>query len=600
MQIFAPFIFGVLSNIYISFENNFSHIFFYYYLALFSALALSLAFNARRISRYFEKVNSEYYRLLLIAVLAFVLLEVTFVQNYHLIYNDEYIYMSMAKSILVDHIWGICSFSTATNCVPGTIGFFHQPGGWSFLLALAFGAFGIHLSVAYALTFLLGVASIVLIFFVSYLIFRDERPALMASVALASMPLFMSYSRTSIPDISVLAFILLSVLLSLIYLKKRDIWIGVSALLAIAYLMTIKVDSVVIMPVVLIFAAAYWSESRQGNSRAKKIEFAALLLIFAAAIAPQVVFLYHSSLDTFGAAIYSNQSKISIQNFEGNVAQNAEFWFGAFDAVRNRGIGYNNFVYNIAFPVTTTIFAIVGVAGLIAKRRFRELAALLLMFAVIFVFYTSFYAGGVTYGLGVDTRYFLGDFAVIAMLSGFGFVYLYEITKGAIRSRARQIPGGIGFYIMSVLLVLFLLLPAFQFMTITSHSPSTIATYAGERADESFILSNLNKIPLNCTVMTFQPPLWYVNGRADIYATWANIPQYARTLSNMSKCMYFDYDLTCYVGSANGTGYQNTHTECSSMLRNYTVEDVASQNYTGYSWNVTFHIYKILGRNTTR
>ncbi len=88
MQIFAPFIFGVLSNIYISFENNFSHIFFYYYLALFSALALSLAFNARRISRYFERVNSEYYKLLLIVVLAFVLLEVAFVQNYHLIYND--------------------------------------------------------------------------------------------------------------------------------------------------------------------------------------------------------------------------------------------------------------------------------------------------------------------------------------------------------------------------------------------------------------------------------------------------------------------------------------------------------------------------------
>ena len=141
---------------------------------------------------------------------------------------------------------------------------------------------------------------------------------------------------------------------------------------------------------------------------------------------------------------------------------------------------------------------------------------------------------------------------------------------------------------------------SYQFITITSHSPLTMATYIGERVDENFILANYNKIPLNCTVITFQPPLWYVNGRANIYATWVNIPEYARTLSNMTKCMYFDYDLTCYVGSANGTGYTNTDTECNNILRNYTVESIASQNYTGYSWNVTFHLYKVLGRNMTR
>ena len=592
------FLLGALSQIFIFVDNNFSTIFFYYYIALLVMLAISLAANATRILQYFKAIKRSYYKLLLIVVFLFALLEMLFVQNYHLIYNDEYIYMSMAKTMLLDHLWGICSFSTAINCVPGTLGFFHQPGGWSLLLAIAFGIFGINIGTAYATTFAIALVSVLLIFLVSYLIFKDERYALMSSIALATMPLFMSYSRTSIPDISVLMFSLLSIMLALIYLEKRDFRIGVSALLSIAYLMTLKVDAAIIISIVAVFIITDGSWLKFNNKRAI-IELAILLVIFAIVTFPQILFIHHSLQDNFGAAVGLNQSKLSVQNFRSNVMENIQFWFGAFDAVENSGVGYNNFVYHIPFPLTTTIFAITGAVGMLVKRRFREFVALFAMFGIIFIFYTSFYAGGFEYGLGVDSRYFFGDFAVIALFSGFGFVYLYDILKKSV-PRFKRSHMSSNRYVLAGLFAVFMVLPVFQFITITSHSPLTMATYVGERVDENFILANYNKIPLNCTVITFQPPLWYVNGRANIYATWVNIPEYSHTLANMSKCMYFDYDLTCYVSSADGTGYTNTYTECNNMLRNYTVESIASQNYTGYSWNVTFHLYKILGRNTTK
>ena len=587
---------SALSQILILIDNNFSTVFFYYYVTLFMMLIVSLLANADRILKYFKPINRYFYKLLLITILLFASLEIVFVQNYHLIYNDEYIYMSMAKTMLVDHLWGICSFSTVMNCVPGTLGFFHQPGGWSLLLAIAFGIFGINIWTAYATTFAIALISVLLIFFVSYLIFKDERYALMASIALATMPLFMSYSRTSIPDISVLMFSLLSIMLSLIYLEKRDFRIGISALLSAAYLMTLKVDATIIIPIIAIFVITDRSWLKLTNRRTI-IELALLLAIFAIVIFPQIIFIHHSLQDTFGAAVNLNQSKLSIQNFRSNVIENIQFWFGAFDTVQNPGVGYNNFIYHIAFPLTTTIFAIIGAIGMFVKRKFREFVSLFAMFAIIFIFYTSFYAGGIEYGLGVDSRYFFGDFAAVAIFSGFGFIYLYEMAVGVLG--AHKISKKNRQSIFAALFALFILIPAFQFITITSHSPLTMATYVGERVDENFILANYNKIPLNCTVITFQPPLWYVNGRANIYATWVNIPEYAQTLSNMTKCMYFDYDLTCYVGSANGTGYTNTDTECNNILRNYTVESIASQNYTGYSWNVTFHLYKVLGRNMT-
>ena len=157
---------SILSQIIILVDNNFSTVFFYYYVTLFVMLIVSLLANANRILEYFKPINKHYYKLLLIVVFLFASLEIIFVQNYHLIYNDEYIYMSMAKTMLVDHLWGICSFSTTMNCVPGTLGFFHQPGGWSLLLAIAFGIFGINIWTAYATTFAIALISVLLIFLV--------------------------------------------------------------------------------------------------------------------------------------------------------------------------------------------------------------------------------------------------------------------------------------------------------------------------------------------------------------------------------------------------------------------------------------------------
>ena len=598
MLIHAYSLFSIFSGIFSFFSNNFSTVFFYYYIVLFIALALSLALNARKILDYFKNVKVGYYKYLLITVLVFILLEVTFVQNYHFMYNDEYIYMSMAKSMLIDHLFGICSFSTATNCIPGTIGFFHQPGGWPFLLAMAFGTFGISIYTAYSLAFILSIFSVILVFFISYAVFEDERYSLASSAVLASIPLFMSYSRTTMPDIPMLTFTLLSVLLIIMYLKRGGFRIGVSALLAVAYSMTLKVDGAIILPIALGLLVIYKSWNGKGSAKLKIAELLPLALIFAIAVFPQAVFLHSALQHSFGAAINAGQSKISLQNFESNISDNLKFWIGTFDTLQNNGVAYGNFVYHIEFPITITIFALIGAAGMLAKKKFGEFAMLLAIFAVAFIFYTSYYAGDVLYGLGSDARYFLVDFASISLFSGFGLVYSYEFIKNKLRIHGkRKSSRKNAIFILIAIFLIFISIPAYQFVTITSQSPSTIATFAGERADESFLLANYNKVPANCTVVTFKPPFWYVMGRANIYATWISIPEYAQVLSNMSnKCMYFDYGLSCYIGNRTGTTYSNTQVECSNIMSNYTMSDVAEQNYTGYSWNVTFRLYRIIGK----
>ena len=122
MLIHAYSLFSIFSGIFSFFSNNFSTVFFYYYIVLFIALALSLALNARKILDYFKNVKVGYYKYLLITVLVFILLEVTFVQNYHFMYNDEYIYMSMAKSMLIDPLFRYIMISSTDRSVKVSIG----------------------------------------------------------------------------------------------------------------------------------------------------------------------------------------------------------------------------------------------------------------------------------------------------------------------------------------------------------------------------------------------------------------------------------------------------------------------------------------------
>lgn len=579
---------------FLPFYNHFSTIFFLYYVDIAAILAVALALAWKQIASQFSKLGKDYLKYLALLMAAFIAIEILLVQPYHLLYNDEHIYMSMAKTMLYDHLFGICSFSTATHCVPGTLGFFHQPGEWPVLLAGAFGIFGASNSTAYALTLALATVSVALVFMVSYLIFADGRRALASGIAFASIPIFMSYSRTSMVDISALAALLLSIMMFIVYSRQRGLRTGIAAVFSLLFLLGTKADAAYALPIlaaVLLLLGKGWLAAR--SRKRNLLKGIAVLAVAAVAVIPQLGFLYYAQQDSFGAAVQLGQAKFSLQNLNGNLFNNTVFWFGGLDSVRNSGAGVYSFTYHAYFPITVTIFAILGAVAMLAYGMRRELALLLAWFFVIFVFYTAYYAGNVAYGLGADIRYFMGCFAALSMLAGYGFVSAYDYLKRKASRRRKRNP--VDRYVLMALFAILMSVPVLQFITITMQPPSAIASYAGERADESFLLANYQKVPANCTVITFKPPFWYMLGRSSIYTTWVNDSRYSGTLGNMTSCLYFDYDIDCYIGVRTGTVYGNTADDCRSVMDRYTMEDIASQNYSGYTWDTTWHLYRITG-----
>jgi len=571
--------------------------YFYYYIFIFLGLVIFSILSYKEIKKAVSGIDKIYYVYLAIIIALFSFLELAFVAPTHLLYNDEYIYISVAKMILTEHLAAVCSFSNATMCVPGTAGFIHQPLGWSFLLAIPFSIFGVNFGVAYNMELLFSILAIIFLFYTTYLLVKDQKAAVLASAILAFTPLFMSYSRSSILDTPAVTFLLLSTFLFAAYMKRKSMLIGIASIFAIAYALSIKVDMIFILAIILLILLLD-RDKFEGTDARKKLRGLLILVIIAiAVIFPAVLYIYAADQVSFGAP--SGQPNFSLSYLENNSSENLLFWLGAYDNVY---VQASNSHYYDEFPLTYTIFAIIGGISLLRYRKYREFMLFALWFLIVFLFYTSYYAGGVNYNAGIDVRYFASAFPVVAILAAYGFLsvlnFIHNIEARAKNTKkAKASKSHINYASIIVLLIILFGEAMWLFATIVTISPYHIYPFAAERYDERFIMQNYQQIPSNCFVLTFKPPLWYILGRGNIYAGWINTSSYESQLMNMSKgCLYFDYSISCYI---NWTGPPNTAQQCNQVMKTFKMYPIASMHMDNYSWNVSMYLYKITGLNVT-
>jgi hypothetical protein len=578
------------------FNNDF---FFYYTIALFLLAAIALAFSCGSIRAELAKAKRKHLEILAAVIIAFAIVEIAFIPLTIHLYSDEYIYMSMAKTMLYDHTAGICSFSTPQHCIPGTLGLFQQPVGWPLILAITYAVSGISLYGGLNATLILSAISIFLVFLIALIMFEDSGMALLGSCLFAATPLFLSYSRTMVSDTPMLTFMLLAVMLSLLYAKTRKMTVGIAAVAATLYTLLMKADAVLMVLVVAGCAISYWKPIVGGRKGAVKeiMKVSALAALFLVLALPQFAFLYNSNMyNSFGAP---DGQKFSLDILWSNLPENVSFFLGKYAFLVDPIKGFE---YNIEYPVVYTAFATIGAALLLYKRKFKEAGALLIWFFSMFMIYTAYYAGGALFSVGIDIRYFLGIFPVVAILASYGLIGTWKLLSDALGRASRKAgsPGRNRNDISSSLLLALLLLlvfagPVAYFISIVITPPQNIYAFAAEREEQSFVLGEYNSIPQNCFVLTYVPTLWYVLNRSSAYASWMNNDRYRSIILNESDgCVYFLYDLDCQT-STNNPQYDNSKNGCAMLQRNFAMEPVATDPYDNYGWKLTFGLYKVTG-----
>lgn len=372
----------------------------------------------------------------IILVLLFVSIELVFVKPTQQLFFDDSIYQGMAQDLLhMGQAW-MCSYGTPTKCFIGEI--FHEPIGTSFNLAIAFAIFGVSSNAAYGTGFFLAAVSVIFVFFVALLMSKKFIVAAFAELFMALSPALLIWAEPTTSDMPMLAYSLIAIFFMLIFVRKRNYGTFALALLSLALLSYMKVDAVVylvLIPVMYVVLSDdnILSSLKNNFMRLRKglldTKLLVIFMIFIIAIGPEIGFAYNElTSGSFGySGAYVQQTclanlpaiiasrPIDLQNFEANLCSNVAFWTNAYADI------------DIIQPLAFTVFAAIGVAFMLGYKKFRELLTIALWFFAFFLLYTSFYAGGVLYG--VDWRFMLSLVAQTSILGGFGAYGLIEIAR---------------------------------------------------------------------------------------------------------------------------------------------------------------------------
>lgn len=591
---------GLIQYVYSFFSSYGVYIFLYYGVVLLALAILSVAIIAREAPKVAKGIDRQAILILIAILLCFFVIESSLVPPTQHMYDDEYIYDGIAKNIMYSHFGGTCNiYSSTGGCLSGLSGgapttFYYEPIGWPLLMASAFLVWQPSFQSSFNAEMVLALTSIAAVFYVAYMLFDDSMVALFSALGFAATPLFMSYSRTSVINVPALAFSMLSIAALLTYKRSRSGPAAFATCSIVAFTFTVKTEAIAILTPILI--AAYILCGQSGKRTRMPTKRLAMYAAFALLlVAPQLVFLY----TTYTTSTYNQfigLPRFSLQILNQNIAPDLLFWFNEFQSVRvNNAYGI---IWHAEYPVLYTVMAILGLVLMLARRMYRMVLLLAIWFCVVVGFYSSYYAGSVTYGLGINARFYVMAFPVICMPMAFFAASAYKRVSSAVGRKA-----GIKGHnsrltrtrlLASVVIIIAILAePALQFASIVTMQPQLQAQFAGERASEMFDISSSSGVPSNCFVITPQPQLWWMLNKSAIYVSDALNASTMADIYNMSGgCIFFDQGADCYLYEAPNTGYLDTPALCNAVLGNLTTTTVDSELYTKFGWQAYFALYK--------
>ncbi|MCX6709767.1 MAG: glycosyltransferase family 39 protein [Candidatus Woesearchaeota archaeon] len=476
-------------------------------------LALFLWLSRKDISGSFRKIERKTWLIIGIILILALCIRVFVAPHDHRIYYDEDIYLNIAQNIATQGKSCVCDYGTPKECFSCIYN--KQPYGSPAFYSIFFMIFGVSEKVAFAVSVATSIIGILIIFLISYLLFKKEDIALYSALAFSLIPIHILWSATQSLDIIFLFFSSLAILMLLLYIKKKSACLAFAFFLALSYASQIRPESLLMAPVAAVFFIAL------DNDLAKTItsrKFLFALSIFLIMIFPTIQHTLNMRNEDWGAY---NGEKFSLGSIKGNIIANSGFFFE-----------------NTRFPLFFTIASIIGlIAGVFSFKR--KVFPFLTWFLLFFFIFIPFYAGSFNYGQ--DVRFSLNLYPAVAIFSGLGFYFLSRIIKGLIEKnhiekRVRASEGAV--LIVTLCIIAITIVPFLDKIS-----------YFGEESWESqfyhdFIVRNAPEIK-NCIVVSHVTSLFILNGVPSIQTHMAVDNETMKELKSRYDCILFDEGYWC-------------------------------------------------------
>ena len=396
------------------------------------------------------------------------------------IFYDEQIYQSVGQNLADLRLAQVCNDGSVEygrlQCASGEYN--KQPYGFPHALSLAYRLFGVHAGTAFAVNAAAMALTVCAVYLLVWVLFRDRDAALFAGLLIALTPQQLVWSATAAVEPSASLASVTALLCAAHYLRAGGRAALVAAVVAAAYAVQFRPESLLILPVI---GFTVWPRLRRELQRPRGW-WAAMLFLWLAAIPAAHLFAVRHVDWGSGAA------RFSLGYIAANLRVNG--WF---------------YLHDERFPVAFTLLAI---AGLSVGPYRRERVSMAIYFLLFFGIDLVFYAG--SYNYGADVRYSLMTYPPLAVLGGLGAVW---IARG-IAQFGTGVPA-------RALMATFLTL---QFLWYAPIVRATTEEAWAARADVGFAHAFASALPRNSYILTHNPGMFHLWG--------VNAGQMSRVVAN--------------------------------------------------------------------
>lgn len=533
-------------------------------------IVIFLFLERKKILKLFSKIRGKtFVFLILIFILGLFLRNAA--PHGHRLYFDEDIYLDMAKQIQQDFRSCLCDFGDENTCFRCEM--MKWPAGHPFLFSLPFFIFGVDEEIAFQFASFVSSISVILIFFLTYLLTKKEKIALYSSLFLAILPIYILWSTTATAEPTVLFFSLLSMIFLLIYKEIKSDKTFFLAILGVFLVLTAKWEAVVFCIPVLIFLFFFLKEDIF-QKIVKPNVLIGLFLVIILTFPHFLHFFYFEHTDSWGAS--TKEERFSFDVFKQNLNANTKFWFNYKFWDKNSWIQKELF-----HPIFFTLIAVSGGIFLILNKKWKIFLILFLWFFLFFFLYSSFYAGSVIYGW--DARYILLMVPSFCIFAAFGLFLIENGIKWVFKKFLNNKRINENYIILTTLFIpILFFLPYFKLIGIPYSKVEEgsdarlyhdyVTKYAKELQDDCYFLSHVTSIYTTLNKKHIQ--IWYIDR-----------PEFNQLLQK-GQCIILDEGYWCQPDIA------GTKEICIAIHNRYNLKQV-SQFYNS-KHNEYYTFYKIL------
>lgn len=421
-----------------------------------------LIYNHKIILGQFKKITKKTWIFLLLIFLVGFAIRMYFIPHTHVVYFDEFEHINVAENILHSGRFCSCVDGTYNNCLYCYL--MPYPAGHHTIQSIIFGIFGDSEKVAFNTNAIIASLSILLIFLLVCLLFKNQNTALWAALIFSFIPVHLKFSGTAILEISSLFFIILALIFLVMYIRLNKFPIFLLFLSILLYTLNTRPENFLLLTIILPYFL-FTKKRKEFGSRRYIVAIALFLIL----LLPLVQLLYIGFTSSYhGWRDSLMERAINVKN---NLLPNIVFWFNPF--------------FNTTISL---IFFFLGCIGIYSNNK--KIFYFFSLYFILSLFACSSYAAGQILTFRDTSRYSMSFYVPLVVFASYGMDSFIKKLKFKKKF----------FTFLSIFILIFLciisVLPTYNFIF---YEPRHNAEY-------EFITSMKDKLPSDKYILSYNPP----------------------------------------------------------------------------------------------